>query len=309
MILTVTLNPALDRLVFVENLKWREKNIAVETQTFTSGKGFNVAKALGVLAVETTALGFVGLADLDMYKQRLESRYVHLSLVPIAATRTNIKIIEKDRNQETEVNERGATVLPSELEHLSHAYLDNVAHAEYVTMSGSIAPGVPKTIYAELVREAARHNVRTIVDASGESLRAAIEARPFALRLNHWELQEVMGRELPSADDSIAAAKSLLERGVEYVAVSFGADGALLAHRGGTWRAHVPRLQVVNAIGSGDVMSAGLVYGWLREDAPEVVLRWATALASASVLTLESGAVEVATAKELESQVVVERLR
>ena len=308
MILTVTLNPALDRLVFVENLKWREKNIAVETQTFTSGKGFNVAKALGVLAVETTALGFVGLADLDMYKQRLESRYVHLSLVPIAATRTNIKIIEKDRNQETEVNERGATVLPDELERLRHAYLDHVSHAEYVTMSGSIAPGVPKTVYAELVQEAAHHNVRTIVDASGESLHAAIEARPFALRLNHWELQEVMGRELPSVDERIAAAKVLLERGIECVVVSFGAEGALLAHRSGIWYAHVPRLQVVNAIGSGDVMSAGLVYGWLRGDAPEVVLRWATALASASVLTLESGAVDVTIAKELESQVVVERV-
>jgi 1-phosphofructokinase len=308
MILTITLNPALDRLVFVENLKWREKNIAIETHTFTSGKGFNVAKALGALAIETTALGFVGLADLDLYKQRLESRYVRVSLVPIAATRTNIKIIERNKNQETEVNESGATVLPNELERLRHAYLDHVSRAEYVTMSGSIAPGVPKTIYAELVQEAARYGVRAIVDASGESLRAAIEARPFALRLNHWELQELMGHALPSVDDSIAAARSLLERGIEYVVVSSGADGALLAHRTGTWFAHVPRLQVVNAIGSGDVMSAGLVYGWLRGNAPEVVLRWATTLASASVRTLESGAVEVTTAKELESQVVVDQV-
>ena len=308
MILTVTLNPALDRLVFVENLKWREKNVATKTYTFTSGKGFNVAKALGALATETTALGFVGRADLDLYKQRLESRYVRVTLVPIAATRTNIKIIEMDRNQETEVNEVGAQVLPDELESLRHDYLEHVSHAEFVTLSGSIAPGVPKTIYADLVRQAAQQPVRALVDASGESLRAAIEARPFALRLNHWELQEFMGRDLPTVDDSIAAAKSLLERGIGFVAVSFGGEGALLAHQTGIWFAHVPRLQVVNAIGSGDVMSAGLVYGWLRGNVPEDVLRWSTALASASVLTLESGSVDVTTAKELESQVIVERL-
>lgn len=308
MVLTVTLNPALDRLAFVENLKWHEKNIAIETHTFTSGKGFNVAKALAALEIETTALGFVGLADLDFYKRRFEPRQVRLSLVPIAATRTNIKIIEVDKDQETEVNERGATVLPDELEQLRHSYREYVSRAEFVTMSGSIAPGVPETIYAELVREAARHNVRALVDASGECLRYAIDARPFALRLNHWELQEVIGRELPSMGDSIEAAKSLLERGIEYVAVSFGADGALLAHGTGTWFAHVPRLRVVNAIGSGDVMSAGLVYGWLRGDAPDALLRRATALASASVLTLESGAVDVTTANELESQVVVDSL-
>ncbi len=308
MILTVTLNPALDRLLFVEGLKWHEKNIVRETHTSLSGKGFNVAKTLAALSIDTTALGFVGLADLELYRRTLESPHIHLSLVSIAATRTNTKIIEVDKDQETEINERGAVVLPKELEQLRHSYSEHIAHAEYVTLSGSVAPGVPTTIYAEWVTEAARHNVRAMVDASGESLRAAIEVHPFALRLNRWELQEAMGRKLLSVNDSVAAAKSLRERGIEFVVVSFGAEGALLAHQTGTWFAHVPRLRAVNAMGCGDVMSAGLVDGWLRGDGLDAVLRWATALASASVLTLESGAVDISTAKELERQVVVNRL-
>jgi len=308
MILTVTLNPALDRLMFVQDLKWHEKNIVRETRTFVSGKGFNVAKALAALSIETSALGFVGLADLELYKETLEPRHVQLALVPIAATRTNTKIIEADTDQETEINERGATVLPQELEELRRSYGELLAHAEYVILSGSIAPGIPGTIYAELVALAARHNARAMVDASGDALRAAIEAHPFALRINHWELQELMGRKLTAVDDCIVPARSLLERGVEFVAVSFGGEGALLAHQTGTWFAHAPRLKVVNAIGSGDVMSAGLVDGWRRGEELDKVLRWATALASASVLTLESGAVDITTAKELESQVMVDRL-
>ena len=175
MILTVTLNSALDRLVFVENLRWREKNIAIETRTFTSGKGFNVAKALAALAIETTALGFVGRADLDLYRRRFELREVRLLPVPIAATRTNIKIIETDRDQETEVNERGATILPDELEQLRHSYREFVSRAEFVTMSGSIAPGVPETIYADLVREDARH-VRDTLDRQPKTCYSFIEA-------------------------------------------------------------------------------------------------------------------------------------
>ena len=93
MILTVTLNPALDRLLFVDGLQWHEKNIVRETHTFTSVKGFNVAKALAALAIETTALGFVGRADSDSYTRRFEQRHARLSLVSIATTRTNIKII------------------------------------------------------------------------------------------------------------------------------------------------------------------------------------------------------------------------
>ena len=308
MILTVTLNPALDRLVFVENLKWHEKNIVREARTSMSGKGFNVARALAMLSIDTTALGFVGLAELEQYKRTLEALQIHTHLVSIAATRTNTKIIEVDKGQETEINERGAEVLPKELEKLRHSYSEQIAHAEYVTLSGSVAPGVPGTIYADLVTEAARYNVRALVDASGDSLRAAIQALPFALRLNHWELEEVMERQLTTINASVAAVKSLLERGIEFVVVSFGGEGALLTHETGTWFARVPQLKVVNAMGSGDVMSAGLIDGWMRNDTLDAILRWATALASASVLTLESGAVDLSTAKELERQVVVSKL-
>lgn len=308
MILTVTLNPALDRLVFVENLHWHEKNIALETHTFACGKGYSVAKALAALGIDTIALGFVGFADIDFYKRALESRGIHLAIVPIAATRTNIKLIERDKGRETEINERGVAVLPDQLEQLRHSYSAQVAQVQFVILSGSLAPRVPPTFYAELVTEARRHNIRSLVDTSGEPLGPAMQTHPYVLRLNRWELEEVTGRPLLSNEDRIEAAKSLLGKGTEYVAVSFGADGALLIHATGSWIAHTPQVQVVNAIGSGDVMSAGLADGLLRGDAPDVTLRWATALATASVITLESGVVDIGAARNLLAQVTVERL-
>jgi 1-phosphofructokinase family hexose kinase len=308
MILTVTLNPALDRLVFVENLEWYGKNIARETHTFACGKGFTVAKGLGALAIDTTALGFVGLADVDFYRQALEPRGIQLAIVPIARTRTNIKLIEADKGRETEINERGAGVLPEQLEQLRREFTVLVTQSRFVTLSGSLAPGVPTTIYAELVTQALRHNVRAVVDASGAPLRLAIQAHPFALRLNVWELEEVAEHTLPSTHERLAAAKSLLSGGTEFVVVSSGAEGAMLIHETGTWSAHAPQVKVVNAIGSGDVMTAALIDGWMRGDTPEVTLKWATALASASAMTFESGEVDVRVARELMGRVTVEQI-
>jgi 1-phosphofructokinase family hexose kinase len=307
MILTVTLNPVIDRLMFFEQLQLHGKNITRGTYTCLAGKGFNVAKALTTLGIETTAVGFVGHPDLDVYTRVLGARGIHLVITPIAATRTNIKIIERDTGLETEFNEPGIPVTSDELAHLCESFREHLPRAEMVTMSGSLAPNIPTGIYADLVREASAQNIRAIVDTSAKPLRAAAEARPFALRINRAELQELVNRKLETTAELADAVRSALSRETQLIVVSLGPEGALLANPSGVWFARAPRVNVVNAIGAGDVMTAGVVDGLRRGLAPDEMLRWATALATASVMTLESGAVEVETAREVQKQVRVEK--
>lgn len=308
MILTITLNPVLDALVYLDRLHPYAKNIVREKHTFAAGKGFNVSKALGVLRIETIALGFVGREDIEAYRQALETRGAQLAITPIAATRTNIKLIESATGRDTEINDVGVPISETELADFWQSFRTHLPRAEWVVMSGSLAPNVPSDIYAQLTREATASGVRTLVDASGDFMRATVPARPSVLRINRAELCEWSRTKLQTHDELVRAAQRLLTMGCEMIVVSLGAEGAMLVHRSGCWLAELPPLHARNAIGAGDVMSAGIVDGCRRGLALPELLRWATALASASVVTLESGTVEVRTARELERRVVVRAL-
>ncbi len=300
MMLTVTRNPVFDALVFVEPLQLYAKNIVRAKHTFTAGKGLNVSKALSALGIETTAVGFVGRGDLEVYRRTLESRGIQLAVTAVAATRMNLKFIESDTSRETKTNEVGVPVTEAELVEFRQSFREHLPGAEWVVMSGSVAPNVPVTIYGELIREIAGRGVRSLLDTSGELLRTAVAECAFALRLNRAELSQLVASELNSIGALVDAAQSFLSYGSEVVVVSLGAKGALLVHRSRRWLAQPPPLRAVNAVGAGDVMTAGVIDGWRRGLALPDIWRWATALASASVLALESGAVDFQTARELE---------
>ncbi len=131
MILTLTLNPALDALVFLEHLQWHAKNIAVQKNLFVSGKGFNVAKALTALGLPVTGIGFVGRADVPLYERELKARGIRLAITPIGATRTNLKLIERDTGLETEVNEPGVAVRAGELDSLRQSLTAHLTDADW----------------------------------------------------------------------------------------------------------------------------------------------------------------------------------
>jgi tagatose 6-phosphate kinase len=260
------------------------------------------------LGVETTAVGFLGREDIQLYQDRVGARGVHLEVTAIAATRTNWKVIERDTGLETELNDAGVPVTSAELSDLRDKLRKNLPRADWIVMSGSLAPNVPSTIYAELVREANAAGVHGVVDTSGDFLRVAVQECPRVLRINRAELAELTEGQVSTLDQVAQSARQALNCGSEFVNVSLGAEGAVLAHHSGCWYARPPKLNVVNAIGAGDVMSAGLVDAWQRGLEPPEVLRWATALASASVLTLETGEVDPAAAREIEKQVEVRQV-
>ncbi len=308
MIVTVTLNPAIDRLLVIDRFQLHGKNIIRNKHEFVAGKGFSVAKALAALRLPVTAIGFVGAGEVDWYHRTLEPRGIQLDVTPIAGTRINTKLVERESGQETELNEPGYGVTREQLAAFRTTFRAQISGAEFVVFSGSVAPGLADDIYAELIAEVQDNKVSAILDTSQPYLRPALQAKPAILRLNQFELEELTGKQFEKAEDIAETLGELIRRGPRLVLLSQGDRGAMLANAEGVWWARTPPLKAVNAVGAGDVMTAGLIEGLLKRRSPPALLQRSAALATASVLTLESGVVDPETAVDIENATEVSRL-
>jgi tagatose 6-phosphate kinase len=306
-VLTVTLNPARDELVLVEAFRLHAKNVAQARHVFPGGKGFNVAKALALQGVAATALGFVGRPDLDLFAAHLSTLGVQPALVPVARTRRNLKIVETTRGCETELNEPGAPVEPADVEALETACAAALPGAAWVVLSGSVPPGIPAAFCSRLIERARAAGVPCLLDSSGVVLRTAAAARPALVHVNRHELTEWSGQPVDDVASGVAAARAARRSGDGAVLLSLGPQGAVFVGEAEAWHAAPPDLHAANPVGAGDALCAGWLAARLRGLSDADALRWATAVASASVLTLEPGTFTPAEAERLLATVAVRR--
>lgn len=299
MILTVTLNPARDEVVHVDGPGPYAPDAAGEREVFAGGKGYNVAKALASLGQPAVAAGFVGRADIDFFEDRLGRLGIQAALIPIARSRVNLKFIDRATGVETEMNEAGSPVTAGEVAALDGQIEAWLPRVDTLVLAGSAAPGVPAGFCGGLVHRARARGIRTLVDIRGEWLREAVEAVPFAVRVNAKELGEWAGEEAADAAAVRAAAGRMLASGVERVIVSRGAGAVVMVTAAGSWEVRPPALRAVNAVGCGDSMCAGLVTAWRKGEAPPADLEFGVAVASANVLTPEPGIVDPGSVQEL----------
>ena len=283
MIVTVTLNPCLDRTLTVPRLAVDEVIRATDARLDWGGKGFNVSRALQALGGESLALGLVGGAAGELVARGLAGLGITADLVPIAGeTRTNTVITEARSGRYVKVNEPGPAVQPAELA----AFLDRVRArlqpGDLWVLSGSLPSGLPCGIYARLVELVQAGGARALLDTSGEPLRLGYAARPYLVKPNAVEAAEMIGRPVRSAADALAAARTLLGQGIEVIALSLGAVGLLLAS--GRQAVHVrpPRIQARTPVGMGDALLAGLAWALERGLPLAEIARWGVATGTAA---------------------------
>jgi len=283
-VITVTLNPSLDRTLDVEGLEVGEVNRAVGTHLDAGGKGINVSRGLHQHGLPTVAVFPLGGPDGQVLASELAASGVPVRPVPIAgSTRSNITIADS-RGITTKINAPGAALSAAELDAVCDAVAEELDRgARGVVAAGSLPDGVPSTILTRLARLAAERGVPYAVDTSGAPLAEAVAAGGLAVvKPNDDELAELVGRELSTVGDVLEAAREVLAPGNDAVLVSLGAHGALLVTDAGSWWAGGPRLVAVSTVGAGDSTLAG----WLaaeRSPAPER-LRTAVAWGRAAVL-------------------------
>lgn len=268
MIYTVTLNPAIDYVMRLDELRLGETNRATETAVQFGGKGINVSCMLRELGVESTALGFIAGFTGEALAAYLGEMDIPADLIrlPEGLTRINVKL---KSGTESEINAAGPSIPAEALEALM-AKLDTLTEGDTLVLAGSIPPSLPRDLYARLTsrltsRLTARvtgRGIRVVVDAEGEALTAVLPDRPFLIKPNRAELEGLMGRSLSAESDLREAATALQQAGAQNVLVSLGGEGALLLDEYGKFhRAPAAAVTPVNTVGAGDSMVAGFIAG------------------------------------------------
>lgn len=284
MILTVTPNTALDRVLFLPHLELNRRNQATDTVESMGGKGCNVSLVLRELGEETTATGLAGGES----GHRMEAMLRHAGVTPdfvwtAGETRLNSVLLEAETGRHTTVCSRGLEAGEEAWSGLLTWLARWGQSACVIVLAGSLPEGWSPDRYGELVH-VAREYAPVVADASGASLSAAVAAGVSAVKPNQHELESVYGA-LTTRAAIIQAARDLSARGAERVLVSQGADGAILVTAKGAWMAEGLEVPVLNPAGAGDGMTACLALGVRRGWDEETTLRWAVAVSAAIVTT------------------------
>lgn len=285
MVITVTPNPAVDQTVFLDRLEPGGVNRVRTPQLDPAGKGVNASRMVHRLGWPTIAFGFLAGEIGALVEKSLDEEGVPRHFVRVAGqTRINVTAVEEG-GRATSLYGPGPAVAPGEVETLRGLIRFWLPAGRVLVLAGSLPPGVPAELYAELIREARDHGLGTILDASGEALRAAIEAGPDLIKPNRAEAEELLGRALPDVDTAIEGARELRERGAEAVALTLGRDGAVCVERNGAWRVVPPRVERRSTVGSGDSFVAGCAVAMARGEPLTVGLRIGTAAGAATAAT------------------------
>lgn len=284
MIYTVTLNPALDRTIWIDRIRDDVSNRILEERSFAGGKSIDVSRVLKNFGMESVALGFVGGFAGRELEGRLLNDGIQCDFVRVSGeTRTNIIIHETDSGRQIAFNARGPEIHPSELMELIEQ-IEKLPCPEVVTIGGSSPPGVSPEIFSKIITIAGRCKARVVLDVDGQALRAGIKARPNIIKPNIHELGELVGRELKDMDEILEAGRKIHQDGVEIVLVSMGARGILLVTKGEEYIAVPPEVKVENTIGAGDSAVAGFVYGLSSGKSNREALTYAAAAGTATTV-------------------------
>ena len=293
MIVTVTMNAALDRILTVPNFQRGHRHRASEKLTLAGGKGIAVARALKRLGVPVVATGLAGGRNGRRILEELQSEGILNDFVRIAdESRTSTAVVDPTSMIFTGIDEWGPRVEEAELDLLREkiAYLSRGANM--VVLAGTLPRGVDTGIYADMIRELNRRSTLTVLDSEGEPLRLGMDAEPYLVSPNRQEAEALVGQEFQDDDDFVAALDYLAELGARNVLITHE-TGCFARLRGERkqprhYRALAPHLESASASGSGAVLLAGFLDAQLEDASPEDALRKAVAAGAAS--TLEVGA-------------------
>ena len=284
MVYTVTLNPSLDYIVTVDDLKLGLTNRTSSEMILPGGKGVNVSTVLSNLGIQNTAIyfaaGFVG----EEITKRIKKMGINADFITVdeGNSRINIKIKNIDG---TEINGLGPDISKEKLDELMEK-LDSIKDKDILVLAGSIPSSVPASIYADIMERLSDKDIDIVVDASKDLLLNVLKYRPFLIKPNNHELGEIFGIKLDSRESVIPYANKLRDMGAKNVLVSLAGKGAVLVCEDGTvYESEAPKGELVNAVGAGDSMVAGFIAGRISRNDMEYAFKMGLSAGSASAFS------------------------
>jgi 1-phosphofructokinase/tagatose 6-phosphate kinase len=312
MILTVTLNAAIDRTVAVPSFRQGHRHRAVEASTVAGGKGINVARALKLLGRPVIATGLAGGPTGARLMESLAEESILTDFTWIAGeSRTNLAVIDPTSGEQTEINERGPEVTGEELERFMEKLLYLAHGARVCVIAGSLPPSVPASFAARVVTDLKALGVETILDTEGEPLVAGLRSEPAAVTPNASEAEGAVGHEFNDREDLLSGLRSLIELGASEAVITReeGCVASLLeGDERRMYEVTAPSLEPIASVGSGDAFLAGFVASRYEGGSPEDSLRSAVASGAESTQHFGAGTIDAEEVQRLSSKVGVSAL-
>ena len=310
MILTITLNPSVDIAYQLDTFHLDTVNRVENVQKTAGGKGLNVTRVLKQIGEDVVATGFIGGEIGSYVKKQLTRNDIKNSFVEIGSETRNCIAVLHDGKQ-TEILEQGPTIQEHEalnfIEHLE-IILNNV---DVVVISGSLPKGLANNYYVKIIELCKKCGVAVVLDCSGEALKKVLESqqKPTVIKPNTEELSQLIGKEVT---DDIQELKSVLSgqlfQGIDWIVVSLGAKGAFAKYKDKFYRVRIPKIKVVNPVGSGDSTVAGIAAGLVHALPEAELLKNATVLGMLNAQEEQTGYVNLENAESLYSQIEVEEV-
>ena len=312
MIITVTLNAAIDRSLSVPNFRLGRRHRTVDQRTMAGGKGVNVARTLKTLGQPVIATGFTGGATGTHIVEQLTQESILNDFVRIREeSRTNFAVLDPTNGVQTEINERGPSISENEAELFRDKLLYLARGAAVVVFAGSLPRGVPNDLYGSLIRDLEKAGVTTVLDTDGEPLRHAVRAEPDVVSPNVPEAEELVGHEFNDDEDRMVAVREMVSLGAREAIMTLP-DGCLAqvlcAGVPTMYRVRIGLREPVAAVGSGDAFLAGYVSARYSGSPPAECLRFGVACGAESTRRLGAGLIDPREVERLVGEVEVEQV-
>ena len=308
---TVTLNGTLDRVLLIPELRPGRAQDAVDQIILPSGKGLNVARAAKALGCDVLATGLLAGFCGEWIGHLVEHAGLHnrFYTLPDGESRTSTILVEPRQKQTTVVHDLGPTVSAALWPTIRRHIVSAVSGYTWVALCGSCPDGLPDTCCRDLCSELQAQGHKVCIDVRDKWLEAAIHARPTLVKCNHHEASRVLGYTISTPADARRAAQGWIERGVQYVVISLGEQGAVAVEANGAWQITAAKIDALCAVGSGDAMMAGLCISLVRGESLADATRYGVALGTANALTLGSACFSLESVPALVAQSTTTPLR
>lgn len=286
MIIAVSMNPSVDRIVNLSELRIGNLNRVKSSSVSAGGKGINIANNISTFTNDICLTGFIGNKNCEVLKScidNLTGRGIEVDFVEIdGSNRTNIKLIEEG-GRLTEVNESGFFVTDKDIETLKNKLFERAVPGNIFVLTGSVPQGADKSIYAELTKELKAKGATVYVDSDGESLKKAVECAPNVIKPNEYELLDLFSERNVSEKLLIKLARELVNKGIDTVIVSRGSAGSLFINKNSVIKCGALPVEVKSTVGAGDAMLSAFVYASASNQDYEECIRLSVAAASIAV--------------------------
>lgn len=307
MILTLTLNPSVDISYPLEQFYLDTVNRVTKTSKTAGGKGLNVTRVLSEFGEEVLASGFLGGALGQFIEEQLTEGQIDQSFLKIKGeTRNCIAILHE--GQQTEILEQGPTIDKKEAEDYKTHLLKLFKRANVIAMSGSLPKGLNTNYYADIVKLANEQGLPTILDSSGQSLKEVLlsEDKPTVIKPNIDELSQLLNYQVKeNIEDLKEAVSKPIFNGIEWIIVSLGSKGAFAKHHQTFYKVNIPKIEVVNPVGSGDSTVAGIASGLVHQQSDKDLLKKANAFGMLNAMEHQTGHINVDKFNEIFKQIEV----